>query len=236
MTGDGPSYSFSTPFLNRFHAFNVSSEPSTSDQTATPLTTGRMKRKLDRGDEQFGDIPVPQPKRALYEDRMSNKLWNFHIGDTSGEAYGASTQLPAIEEVDSDCVDPIVEEPACNMSDEPPAMTADGIVLSNGLRKFLKSCRERDGDFLFKPSKTGKELVLYQSPISQNIVSPDIRDRIEEIQNWDEEELDDDEDRCKQIVSFPDSKKDPGTSHPFFFKQMPQQDHGLLSRLQRVAL
>ena len=56
--------------------------------------------------------------------------------------------------------------------------------------------------------------MLYKSVINQqDSVSGDIHERIQEIQNWDEEELEDDSARSEQIVSFPpDSRNSSPTA------------------------
>jgi len=108
-------------------------------------------------------------------------------------------------------IEPLVEEPPSSTSDV-YSSESNRIVLSDRLKQFLQSCKTSDSDLMFKPSKTGKELVLYHPPSTPNIISSNIRDRIQEIHDWDEEELDDDVTRTDQVVTFPDSRNSSPTT------------------------
>ncbi|KAI1730646.1 hypothetical protein Ddc_03357 [Ditylenchus destructor] len=221
MTVDERSSAVSgSPFVNKIHGYG----PSYSPRSST-LASGRLKRRMNRDNMNSEEFIEPQPKRKVYEEKMSHKLWNFHIDDAmQNYANNNAESRPVIEELDDDWLqddggfdnadgEPLVEEPRANSSDHEYSNSAGELILSNKLKYYLESCKNHSDHLLFRPAKTGKEVTVYRQP--STVPAPDengdMSSRIQEIHNWDEEELDEDQ---EQIVSFPASQDASPLSSP----------------------
>ncbi|KAH7717347.1 hypothetical protein AAVH_15210 [Aphelenchoides avenae] len=97
----------------------------------------------------------PCPKRRLYEEKMVKRLGDFHF-DTETASNAVITDVTDDRDdwgLDMDEPAPVVEEPST--SDE-----VNGIVLSDELKEYIEECKRPLG--IFKPTRTGKELIPYQ--------------------------------------------------------------------------